>query len=70
MKKLKLKPYVIKGVLMFKVVEPVSKLTKCDIRPGDLLSLAIQRYIVRRSKVTKGEDVRRLEEKYNRFAKP
>lgn len=70
MNKCKLKPYVIKGVMMFKVVEPVSKVIEHDVSRWDLLSLAIQRYTIRKSQVTTGKDVRRLEEKYNKFAKP
>ncbi len=70
MKKCKVCPRVVDGSLIFYVVEQTSKLTGNDIPKNRLLHFNIQRFVIRKSQIVNGFEVKAIENKYNRFAKP
>ncbi len=71
MKTCKLSPSVVDGKMIFKVTEPVS-----DVSIDDLIShesqksLNIQRFIIRKSQKVTNKEIRDIENRYQRFARP
>lgn len=66
-----LSPCVVDGKMILKIVQPVSEVTIDDlISLESLKSLNIQRFIIRRSGRVTNAEVRDLEGKHRRFARP
>lgn len=66
MKKCKLGVSVVDGMLIFNVIKPPSVLSVEDL---DLRTLAIQRFMIRKSQKVTNEEVIMLERKHSRWAK-